>query len=144
VALVLGLGALAAAVLAAAHFRRQSQRMEAELTLERAVAAAGRGETDQALATLEVLARTGPVRGRALYERARIAQHRNDYNGAREGFLAALAVDGRDVDARAALVELTAAAGALDEARHHLAELEKIATPGDARVGRSRALLAAR
>lgn len=131
-------------MIAAVHFHHQSQNMQAELSLERALAAADRGDTASAIAALDDLARTGPVRGRALYERARLAQRLNDYNGARQGYLSALAVDGHHIDARAALVELTAAAGALDEARHHLTELEKIAPAGDARVERSRALVAAR
>jgi tetratricopeptide (TPR) repeat protein len=144
VVIALGAGALLAALLVAGYFHRENRRVEAELAIERAVAAAGRGETTPAIATLEALAQTGPVRGRALFERARIAQHLGDYNGAREGYLAALAIDPHHADARMSLVELTAGAGAIEEARHHLGELEKLVAASDPRVSRSRALLAAR
>lgn len=99
------------------HVRREKAAVERQLVAERAATA---------------------------YERAAAAQKAGDYNAAREGYLRTLALDRRHADARAALVRLTAEAGATDEARHHLTELGKIVPAADQRLDRSRTLLAGR
>lgn len=81
---------------------------------------------------------------RAHYNQALIADHRKNYNGARQGYLAVLRSDPRHADARYNLAQLTWRAGAKDEARHHAQRFAE-AFPEDpraaalnAQMGRSR------
>ncbi len=69
----------------------------------------------------------------ALFNRAVLFERQRQYNGAREGYLKVLALRPTHADSRYALARLTHAAGAFDEARHHLRKLEEIA-PHDERI----------
>jgi tetratricopeptide (TPR) repeat protein len=77
----------------------------------------------------------------ALYDLALVDQIQNRYHDAREGYLKVLRLDPRNLDARFNLAVLTHGVGANGEAKHHQAELEKAAPPGDTRVAALRRLL---
>ncbi len=76
-----------------------------------------------------------------MYVHARESDLDGDYNAARELYLRTIALSPRHADARAALVSLTARAGARAEALHHLARLEQLVGPSDPRVVMWRAKL---
>jgi tetratricopeptide (TPR) repeat protein len=67
-----------------------------------------------------------------LYDRALIADRTNDYNAARQGYLAALHADHAYAIARYNLVLLTLRYGVLEEAKHHAKKFAE-AFPDDAR-----------
>ncbi|WP_420894956.1 tetratricopeptide repeat protein [Sorangium cellulosum] len=69
-----------------------------------------------------------------LYNLALIDDKRGDYNGAREGYLAALKADPRNADARYNLALLTFRAGIVEESRHHARKFLE-AFPEDPRSG---------
>jgi tetratricopeptide (TPR) repeat protein len=98
------------------------------------------GDVAGARTAFEKAAVLAPGDARVLYDQALVAQKQGRYRDAREGYLRALAVDPKMADARYNLVVLTHAAGADDEARHHLDLLAAIA-PGDARLVALRASL---
>lgn len=74
------------------------------------------------------------------YNLALVADVRDRYDDAREGYLAALRLDPSLANARYNLALLTHRHGATAEAKHHLAQLAKIA-PDDPRIPRLRTLL---
>lgn len=65
---------------------------------------------------------------------ARIADTRDHYRDAREGYFRALELRPDFVEARYRLAKLVYRAGARDEARHHLEKLRGVAPPGDPRL----------
>jgi tetratricopeptide (TPR) repeat protein len=65
---------------------------------------------------------------------ARIADIRERYRDAREGYFRALELRPDYVEARYRLAKLVHRAGARDEARHHLEKLRAVAPPGDPRL----------
>jgi len=100
----------------------------------------GAGDLQGARVAFEQAARLAPREPRAHYDVGLVAQQQGRYGAAREAYLRALALDPRLADARYNLAVLTHAAGADDEARHHLEELAAIA-PGDPRLASLRATL---
>jgi tetratricopeptide (TPR) repeat protein len=90
-------------------------------------------QLDVAAAALKPVVAADPDDADALYDLALIAHMRNDYNGARQGYLAALRANPRLANARYNLVDLTLSRGAVDEARHHLQRFVE-AFPGDPRA----------
>ncbi len=91
-----------------------------------------RGDLDAAAEALAPLVAADADDADALFDLAIVADKRNDYNRAREGYLAALRADPRYRAARNNLVYLTLRQGAIDEARHH-AERFAAAFPDDPR-----------
>ncbi len=77
------------------------------------------GDLDTAAAALTPLVAADPGDAIAQYDLALVADRRNDYNRAREGYLAALRADPQQAQARHNLVYLTLRQGAVGEARHH-------------------------
>ncbi|HEY3497974.1 MAG TPA: tetratricopeptide repeat protein [Polyangiaceae bacterium] len=100
-----------------------------------------RGNLAAARSSFETVVRENPRDLPALYNLALIDQVQERYYAAREGYLRVLRLDPRQLDARFNLAVMTQAAGAKDEAKHHLAELEKRAAPDDPRVTKLRKLL---
>ena len=72
-----------------------------------------------------------------------MADRKNDFNKAREGYLAALRADPRMGDARYNLALLTLRHGAVDEARHHAGKLAEIAPADPRNAGLARILAGA-
>ncbi len=68
----------------------------------------------------------------AIYNLALVADKRNDYNGARQGYLATLQVDPKFANARFNLTKLTLRFGILEEAKHHASKF-MTAFPNDPR-----------
>lgn len=161
---------LAAQVPAACHEQAEWQGAEAELLVLEGQVAAGKKLAQSALqrepkllsarrveclALLEAaehqrawecfapLLKQAPDDPGTVFEAARAAQYANKYRGAREGFLKALRLDPRHVEARYRLVQLTHAIGANPEAKNHLKKLEQIARVDDPRLAQARQLLAA-
>jgi tetratricopeptide (TPR) repeat protein len=90
------------------------------------------GDLDTAVEALRPVVAADPGDAEAVYDLALVAHKRGDYNGARQGYLAALRANPRLAEARYNLVDLTLSRGAVDEARHHLERF--VATfPDDAR-----------
>ncbi len=99
------------------------------------------GDVDAAAPLFEAALRDDPTSVQAVYDNALVAQHRNRYHDAREGYLHALRIDPTFADARYNLVGLTLNAGAVAEAQHHLDELVA-RHPTDPRLPALRAALA--
>jgi Flp pilus assembly protein TadD len=99
------------------------------------------GDIQGARQAFDDAAKIAPSNARVVYDVALVAQNQGRYREAREGYLKALSIDPKMVDARYNLAVLTHAAGADDEARHHLDALAAIA-PGDPRIAGLRAMLA--
>ena len=115
---------------------RAQRYVEARAQAERAIAEGAGHDAELLAAALAIVAgefdaaerRLAPLIAAdasdvdALYDRALIADRRNDYNRARQGYLAVLQLDARHPSARYNLSALTFRAGATDEARHHAQE----------------------
>jgi tetratricopeptide (TPR) repeat protein len=94
--------------------------------------AIGLNDLDSAVAALSTIVKADPTDGDAQYDLALVADRKNDYNGARQGYLAALRANPKLAEARYNLALLTLRQGALPEARHHVERF--LATfPGDPR-----------
>jgi tetratricopeptide (TPR) repeat protein len=91
------------------------------------------GDLDAATTTLTALVAASPNDAEARYNLALVADKKNDYNRAREGYLAALKVDPTLINARYNLALLTLRRGVVDEARHHARKFAE-AAPGDPRI----------
>nr|WP_240807631.1 tetratricopeptide repeat protein [Polyangium spumosum] len=87
---------------------------------------------DEAEKVLAPITREASNDAEALFDLGIVADKKNDYNRARERYLAALRADPSLVAARRNLALLTSRFGALEEARHHARKLVE-ATPGDTR-----------
>jgi len=98
-----------------------------------AVAAMESNDLDGARTMLRPLVAANPTNARARYNLALIADRKNEYREAREGYLSTLQLDPKMVDARYNLALLTLRAGAKSEAQHHLGKLIEIA-PHDPRI----------
>jgi tetratricopeptide (TPR) repeat protein len=92
------------------------------------------GDFAGARALFEAALRDNPQDLFALYDLALVDQTQNHYHAAREGYLKLLRLDPHHLDARYNLAVLTNSVGAHAEAEHHVAEFEKLAPAGDARV----------
>lgn len=89
-------------------------------------------DLDAAVRWLDPLSKDDPTDPEVRYNLALIADKRGDFNGARQGYLAALKADPRNADARYNLALLTFHAGVIDEARHHVRKLMDM-SPDDPR-----------
>jgi Flp pilus assembly protein TadD len=123
------------------HLHAQNRALEQRLRREEAGRASREGRHAEAAAVLGDILRKAPRDVDIAYLRARESDLAGDYNAAREGYLQTLALSPRHADARAALISLTARAGAHAEALHHLARLEELVGPKDPRVAMWRARL---
>ncbi len=77
----------------------------------------------------------------SVFHAARAGQHANKYRAAREGYLKALRLEPKHVEARYQLALMTQLIGATSEAANHLRKLEQIARPDDPRLAHVRQLL---
>jgi Flp pilus assembly protein TadD len=93
----------------------------------------GAGDLAGAEAQFRAALTSAPDDPRATYDLALVADRRQQFHDAREGYLRALRLDPTMADARVNLAVLTYSRGAVDEAQHHVEELLKIA-PNDARI----------
>jgi tetratricopeptide (TPR) repeat protein len=91
-------------------------------------------EQDVAEAELTQAVQLAPKLADAHYNLGVLLHRTGRYNRARAAYLAALGAEPRYRDARHQLVLLTAQAGALLEARHHLEKLREVLSPGDERL----------
>lgn len=91
------------------------------------------GDLETATTTLNNLIAASPNDADARYNLALIADKKNDYNGAREGYLAALRLDPILANARYNLSLLTLRRGIVDESRHHARKFAEM-VPGDPRI----------
>jgi tetratricopeptide (TPR) repeat protein len=103
----------------------------------------GEGDLVGARAAFEQAAHLAPDDARAAFDVALVAHREGRFHDAREGYLHALSLDANMADARYNLAVLTHSAGADDEARHNLEELERIA-PSDPRIDALRQSLGGR
>lgn len=99
------------------------------------------GELDLAAEQFQNVASADPASVQAVYDLALIAQRRDQYREAREGYLRTLRMDPNLSDARYNLVVLTHDHGATLEAQHHVDEFAK-AYPNDPRIATLRGILA--
>ncbi len=99
------------------------------------------GELDAAATELHAVLAAQPSSAQATYDLALIAQKKNQYRDAREGYLRALKLDPQMADARYNLVVLTRDLGATLEAQHHVDEFVA-AYPNDPRILALRMLVA--
>lgn len=76
-----------------------------------------------------------------VFHAARAAQHANKYRAAREGYLKALRLEPKHVEARYQLALMTQLIGATGEAANHLRKLQQIARSDDPRLAHARQLL---
>jgi len=90
-------------------------------------------DLDAAERSLRPLVAADPGDAQARYDLALVADKRGDYNGAREGYIAALEADPSLADARYNLAVLTFRHGVVDEARHHVKKLAET-SPKDPRL----------
>ena len=90
-------------------------------------------DLEAAAKVLGALVSRSPSDADALYNLALIADKRDEYNRAREGYLAALRADPKLANARYNLALLTSRHGVVDEARHHARKFAEL-SPGDPRV----------
>lgn len=88
---------------------------------------------DEAAAHLDEAIERDPNDVEANFNRAVLLDRQGKYNLARERYLKVLTIRPGHADSRYALARLTHAAGAFDEARHHLRRLTEIA-PDDERI----------
>ena len=133
----------------------QARYDEANEHLERAVAAgAGRDakvlagaiallkeDLDGAEKWLAPLGGAGSQDAVATYNLALIADRRNNYNAARQGYLATLRIDPCYSSARYNLAHLTWKAGIKEEAIHHARKFAETASPGDPMVDQLSAMM---
>jgi tetratricopeptide (TPR) repeat protein len=103
--------------------------VEADRLIGRTLLAQGKFE--QARQHFRRLLDVAPNDLEAIFTAAVCSDRLGQYHDAREGFMHVLRVAPGHVQARTQLVALTANAGALDEARHHLAKLESLLRPDD-------------
>ncbi|MDI3291901.1 tetratricopeptide repeat protein [Polyangium sp. 15x6] len=89
-------------------------------------------DLDGAEKVLAPIPKEAPNDAEALFDLGIVADKKNDYNRARERYLAALRADPSLTAARRNLALLTLRFGILEEAKHHARKLVD-ATPGDAR-----------
>ena len=89
-------------------------------------------DLDGAEKVLASITREAPNDAEALFDLGIVADKKNDYNRARERYLAALRADPSLTAARRNLALLTFRFGIVEEARHHARKLVE-ATPGDTR-----------
>lgn len=90
-------------------------------------------QLDAAAGHLDAAIAQDPRDLETVFNRAVLLEKQRRYNLAREGYLKALALRPGHADSRYALARMTHAAGASDEARHHLRKLTEIA-PHDERI----------
>jgi len=98
------------------------------------------GDLDDARRRLEPLVAADPDDVEATYDLALVADHRDDYNRARQGYLAVLARDPHHASARYNLAMLAWRNGATEEARHHARRFVE-AFPADPRTTRLQPLV---
>ena len=91
-------------------------------------------DLDGAEATLKALQAANPQDADVAYDLALIADKRNKYNDARNGYLATLKLDPTYKDARYNLTVMTHRRGVIEEAKSHARKFAEIA-PDDPRVG---------
>lgn len=91
------------------------------------------GDLDGASNLLKKLVAASPNDAEAHYNLALVADKKNDYNRAREGYLAALKADPTLANARYNLALLTFRRGVIEESRHHARKFAEI-SPGDPRI----------
>jgi tetratricopeptide (TPR) repeat protein len=99
------------------------------------------GDIAGATHTFDAASAADPTSASARYHVGVAAERANKYRDAREAYLHALRLDPAFVDARHALVLLTARNGAKPEAKHHLEKLREIAA-GDPRLAALEKVLA--
>ncbi len=99
------------------------------------------GDLDLASAEFQAILAAEPDNVQATYDAALVAQKKNQYRDAREGYLRALKLDPTLSDARYNLAVLTYAQGATMEAQHHVDEFAA-AYPSDPRIAALRQILA--
>jgi thioredoxin-like negative regulator of GroEL len=102
----------------------------------------GAGDLDRAAAEFQAVLAADPTNVQATYDAALVAQKRNQYREAREGYLRVLRLDPTMSDARYNLVVLTHDLGATMEAAHH-ADAFAAAYPQDPRIATLRRIVAA-
>jgi tetratricopeptide (TPR) repeat protein len=109
------------------------------LAINAGIAAAGAGDAagaskfyDTADKALTPLAAADPNDAEVVYDLALIADKKNEYNKARQGYLAALRANPKMADARYNLAYLTLNNNVLEEGKHHAAKFAELA-PGDRR-----------
>jgi Tfp pilus assembly protein PilF len=107
-------------------FAYRQARIDRARILTDAREASAQGEPARAARLLDLFIARHPDDAEAQWLRAEAAQRTGDYNGARNGYLRALAADPRRSDARARLFDLTFQAGARQEAEHHLTRLQEL------------------
>ena len=91
-------------------------------------------DLDRAEALAKALQSEGPQDADAVYLVALVADRRNKYNDARNGYLAALKIDPQYRSARYSLALLTYRRGVLEEAKNHAKKFADMA-PNDPRTG---------
>ena len=89
-----------------------------------------RGDLDGAETILKAMQAEGPPNAHVLYNLALIADKRNKYNDARNGYLATLKLDPTYKEARYNLALLTYRRGVLEEAKNHARKYAEMA-PND-------------
>ncbi|NUQ78946.1 MAG: hypothetical protein HUU21_35935 [Polyangiaceae bacterium] len=90
---------------------------------------------------LSPLAGAGSQDAVAVYNLALIADRRNNYNAARQGYLATLRIDPCYSSARYNLAHLTWKAGIKEEALHHAQKFAEMASPGDPMLAQLSAMM---
>jgi tetratricopeptide (TPR) repeat protein len=99
------------------------------------------GALDAAESALDSILKVDDRDSEALYNLALIHHKRDDYQGAREGYLRVLSVVPEHASARYNLGILTHSVGALDEAKHNLTKLTAIVGSEDERVKNLKAVI---
>lgn len=92
------------------------------------------GDLETAVKVLGPLVTADPNDAEAQYDLALVADKKDNYNQARQGYLAALRADPKLANARYNLALLTLRHGVLEESRHHARKFAEI-SPGDPRIG---------
>ena len=101
------------------------------------------GDLDGAAALLDPLIAADPDDADARYDRALVAERRNDFAKAREGYLATLAIDPKQLFARYNVALLSWRTGAAADAQYHL-ERFRASFPGDPRGDQLARILASK
>jgi tetratricopeptide (TPR) repeat protein len=99
------------------------------------------GDLDAASAQFKAALAVDPTNVQATYDTALVAQKKNQYHDAREGYLRTLKLDPAYADAHFNLIVLTFNAGAVGEAQHHLEQFSA-KCPTDPRLPQLRGMLA--
>jgi|SRR4051794_10754832 Tfp pilus assembly protein PilF len=107
----------------------RQRRVTDALGVEVATHSLERHDHERARARLDEVLRHDPDNPAALFARAEVARHAGDYNTARNDYLRVLALDPQRSDARAHLFDISFAAGARQEAEHHLEKLKAMLGP---------------